>query len=217
MTPRVLALGAWLKNRACLLDGAARQWSPLHGDLGDPANCIALEQSAERLLEGTEVHAIAHDLHPDFHSTRLAHTLAQRLGVPAIGVQHHHAHIAAVQAEHAFAAPLIGLALDGFGLGTDGTAWGGELLWVNGAQWQRLGHLSPLALPGGDVAAREPWRMAARPCLRSAAPTRSGRASAPPSVWPRRPRCARCSNAICTARAPAAPAAGSMPRPARWA
>jgi hydrogenase maturation protein HypF len=161
MTPRVLALGAWLKNRACLLDGAARQWSPLHGDLGDPANCIALEQSAERLLEGTEVHAIAHDLHPDFHSTRLAHTLAQRLGVPAIGVQHHHAHIAAVQAEHNFAAPLIGLALDGVGLGTDGMAWGGELLWVHGARWQRFGHLSPLALPGGDVAAREPWRMAA--------------------------------------------------------
>ena len=177
--PTVLACGAWLKNAACLLTEAGQPvWSPPHGDLSDPAACAALEASAHRLLaaHGQPVAAVAHDLHPDFFSTRLAVRLAAELGVPAIGVQHHHAHIAAVLAEHGMHSadgaetapeigqvigPVIGLALDGVGLGTDGTAWGGELLWVDGASWQRLGHLTPLALPGGDRAAREPWRMAA--------------------------------------------------------
>ncbi|MDE2604343.1 MAG: carbamoyltransferase HypF [Burkholderiales bacterium] len=158
---RVLAAGAWLKNAAARLDGARLQWSPLHGDLGDPASCAALEASAAALLAEGAVDAIAHDLHPDFHSTRLAQRIAQEIGVPAVAVQHHHAHIAAVQAEHGIGHAVIGLALDGVGLGTDGTAWGGELLWVDGAQWRRLGHLRQLRLPGGDAAAREPWRMAA--------------------------------------------------------
>ena len=162
--PTVLACGAWLKNAACLLTEDGRPvWSPPHGDLSDPAACAALEASVHRLLaaHGQPVAAVAHDLHPDFFSTRLAVRLAAELGVPAIGVQHHHAHIAAVLAEHNVDSPAIGLALDGVGLGTDGAAWGGELLWVDGANWQRLGHLTPLALPGGDRAAREPWRMAA--------------------------------------------------------
>lgn len=177
--PTVLACGAWLKNAACLLTEDGRPvWSPPHGDLSDPAACAALEASAHRLLaaHGQPVAAVAHDLHPDFFSTRLALRLAAELGVPAIGVQHHHAHIAAVLAEHGMHSadgaetapeigqvigPVIGLALDGVGLGTDGAAWGGELLWVDGAHWQRLGHLTPLGLPGGDRAAREPWRMAA--------------------------------------------------------
>ena len=180
--PTVLACGAWLKNAACLLaDDGRPAWSPPHGDLSDPAACAALEASVHRLLaaHGQPVAAVAHDLHPDFFSTRLAVRLAAELGVPAIGVQHHHAHIAAVLAEHGLHSthgaetapeigqvigPVIGLALDGVGLGTDGTAWGGELLWMTGgtaANWQHLGHLTPLALPGGDRAAREPWRMAA--------------------------------------------------------
>lgn len=168
--PTVLACGAWLKNTACLLQGDRPVWSPLHGDLSDPAACDALKRSLSLVQYGLSapVSVVAHDLHPDFFSTHEALRLAAELGVPAIGVQHHHAHIAAVLAEHgmhsadgAEIGPVIGLALDGVGLGTDGTAWGGELLWVDGANWQRLGHLTPLALPGGDRAAREPWRMAA--------------------------------------------------------
>lgn len=166
MSTSVLAVGAWLKNAACLvLDGRAH-WSPVHGDLSDPAACAALEVSVQALLAkadaaGAPVQAIAHDLHPDFFSTQLAIATADARGVPAIGVQHHHAHLAAVIAEHGITEPVVGLALDGVGLGTDGMPWGGELLWLDGAQWQRLGHLQPLALPGGDRAAREPWRMAA--------------------------------------------------------
>ncbi|MDZ4176179.1 MAG: carbamoyltransferase HypF [Hydrogenophaga sp.] len=161
--PSVLACGAWLKNAACLLVGGTPVWSVVHGDLSDPAACVGLEASVQRLLadHGAPIAAVAHDLHPDFFSTQLAVQLASSLGVPAIGVQHHHAHIAAVVAEHGIEGPVIGLALDGVGLGTDGQAWGGELIWMHGAQWQRLGHLTPLALPGGDRAAREPWRMAA--------------------------------------------------------
>jgi hydrogenase maturation protein HypF len=164
--PTVLAVGAWLKNAACLVLHGQAHWLPVHGDLSDPAACEALEASVQALLQqaeaaGAPVQAIAHDLHPDFFSTRLAIEQASALGVPAIGVQHHHAHIAAVVADHGLDEPVIGLALDGVGLGTDGGAWGGELLWLHGAAWHRLGHLHELALPGGDRAAREPWRMAA--------------------------------------------------------
>lgn len=161
--PDVIAVGAWLKNAACRLTAGRAQMSALHGDLGDPRACAALEASvtALRRASARPIAALAHDLHPDFFSTRLAQRLAAELGVPAVAVQHHHAHIAAVLAEHALHEPVVGLALDGFGLGSDGQAWGGELLWVDGHRWTRLGHLGRLALPGGDVAAREPWRMAA--------------------------------------------------------
>ncbi|MFA6614991.1 MAG: carbamoyltransferase HypF, partial [Hydrogenophaga sp.] len=104
-TTTVLAFGAWLKNTACLwMDGQAH-WSALHGDLSDPGACAALQASVDALLAraraaGRPVQAVAHDLHPDFFSTQLAVATAQQLGVPAIGVQHHHAHLAAVMAGH---------------------------------------------------------------------------------------------------------------------
>ena len=161
---RVLACGAFLKNRALLLDGRTAWWSPLHGDLASPDACMALEASLATLVDRADgpIAAVAHDLHPDFASTRAALGWAQRLGVPALAVQHHHAHLGVVQAEGGLGDdPLIGLALDGFGLGADGQAWGGEVLHVAGARCNRMAHLPRLAQPGGDAAAREPWRGAA--------------------------------------------------------
>lgn len=159
----VLAVGAWFKNTLCLTSGQEAFVSKTVGDLDSPDACHAHEETARTLLAwlNEKPAAIAHDLHPDFHSTRFAVQLAAELDVPLIAVQHHHAHIAAVCAEHGAEEPVLGLALDGVGLGADGGAWGGELLRVEGAKFQRLGHLRPLPLPGGDRAAREPWRMAA--------------------------------------------------------
>lgn len=161
----LLALGAWFKHAACLLDAEGWTFGPNLGDLDSAQACAGVEPAVEALLAAARrtPRAVAHDLHPDFHSTRVALATATRLGVPAIGVQHHHAHVGAVLAEHGRfdARPVLGLALDGVGLGTDGQAWGGELLVVTGGQFQRLGRLRPLRLPGGDRAAREPWRMAA--------------------------------------------------------
>ncbi len=161
--PPVLALGAYLKNTACLTRGAQAFLSQHIGDLDNAASCEALQESVAHLQAVLEVRprVIAHDLHPDFFSTRLALRLADELAVPAIGVQHHHAHVAAVCAEHGVTGPVLGVALDGIGHGNDGAAWGGELLRVEGAACERIGYLRALPLPGGDRAAREPWRMAA--------------------------------------------------------
>ena len=159
----VLGVGAHYKATACVTRGAEAFLSPHVGDLDLAATRRALDRAVADLLALTAVRpaAVAHDLHPDFHSTRLAEALAGEWRVPLIGVQHHHAHLAAVLAEHRIEGPALGLALDGVGYGTDGTPWGGELLRVDGADCRRLGHLHTLPLVGGDRAAREPWRMAA--------------------------------------------------------
>lgn len=160
---RVLACGAWLKNTACLLDGQRAWTSPVHGDLGTHAARMQLQDSLARLQAQASgpIAAVAHDVHPDFFSTELAQQWAHQLGVPAIAVQHHHAHLAQVQAQHAPEGALLGWALDGIGMGCDGSAWGGELLLAQGSRCVRLAHLPTLAMPGGDAAAQEPWRMAA--------------------------------------------------------
>ncbi len=160
--PPVLALGAHLKNAVCVLRGREAFVSQHIGSLDNAATLAFLEETVAHLLAVLDVKPalIAHDLHPDYASTALALRLADELGVPARAVAHHHAHIGAICAEHGVNDPLLGLALDGVGLGPDGSAWGGELLRVDGAACRRLGHLRPLALPGGDRAAREPWRMA---------------------------------------------------------
>ncbi len=161
--PAVLACGAWLKNTVCVTRGAEAFLSQHIGDLDHAGTRRVLEESVDHLCSILDIwpQAVAHDLHPDFFSTQFALDFAARRGIPAIAVQHHHAHIAAVCAEHGITQPVLGMALDGIGLGSDGSAWGGELLWVEGASMRRLGHLAPLAMPGGDRAAREPWRMAA--------------------------------------------------------
>ena len=161
--PSVLAVGAWFKNTICVTRGDEAYVSQHVGDLDNAAVCDFLEESVEQLLKllGAEPAIVAHDLHPDFHSTRFAADFAQQRRLPLLGIQHHHAHAAAVLAEHGLRGAHLALSLDGVGLGTDGAAWGGELLRVDGPRFERLGHLSPLALPGGDRAANEPWRMAA--------------------------------------------------------
>jgi hydrogenase maturation protein HypF len=158
----VLALGGYLKNTICVTRGNEAFLSQHVGDLDNPESCRALDDAVGHLLRALEVEPaiVAHDLNPDFHSSRFAAAFAERRGLPAIAVQHHHAHIAAVAAEHGVRAPLLGLALDGVGLGSDGGVWGGELLRVEAGAAERIGHLRELRLPGGDRAAREPWRMA---------------------------------------------------------
>lgn len=161
--PSVLACGAWLKNTVCVTRGNEAHVSKVLGDLDAAPARLMLDATVAQLCKTLDVRpdAVAHDLHPDFYSTRFAQAYADRCGVPVVAVQHHHAHIAAICAEHGIGEAVLGLALDGVGLGSDGSPWGGELLLVDGAGFQRIGHLLPLAMPGGDRAAREPWRMAA--------------------------------------------------------
>ena len=106
-------------------------------------------------LTGVKPEAVVCDLHPDLITSRFA----ESFGLPVLPVQHHLAHVAAVAAEHRAAGPVLGVALDGHGYGADGSAWGGEMIRLEGSDWRRIGHLSPLPLPGGDRAAIQPWRM----------------------------------------------------------
>jgi len=157
--PPILAVGGHLKNTVCVTRGREAFVSQHLGSLDNPEAIRFFEETIAHLLRllGVRPELVAHDLHPDFASTRYAQTQ----GLPTLAVQHHLAHVAAVTAEHAIREPVLGVALDGFGAGPRGESWGGELLRVDGAGWRRLGHLRELRQPGGELAARQPWRMAA--------------------------------------------------------
>lgn len=160
--PPVLAVGGHLKNAVALaLDGEAVVGSHV-GDLDGVASREVHRRAVDDLLGFFAVRpaAVACDLHPDYASTQLAEELAAGWSVPLVRVQHHHAHVAACQAEHHLEGPVLGLAWDGVGYGPDGTVWGGEALRCEGASFTRVAHLRTFPLPGGDRAAREPRRCA---------------------------------------------------------
>jgi hydrogenase maturation protein HypF len=162
-TPPILAFGVQGKNTICVTRGNEAFLSPHLGELSNPLAAEALLETAGRLLSLLEVSParVVHDRETRDAATRLALKFAAERGLPSLGVQHHHAHVAAVLAEHQRDEPVYALALDGYGLGEDGKPWGGELLRVDGAAYARLGYLKPLRLISGDHESGQPWRFAA--------------------------------------------------------
>lgn len=157
--PPVLALGAELKSCICLTRGDNAYLSEHIGDLKNLETLTAFQGAIDhlqRLLEVTPT-VVAHDLHPDYLSSRHAAGLA---GVTLVPVQHHHAHLVSCLGEHRRAGPAIGVIFDGSGYGEDGQVWGGEFLIGAATGYRRAAHLAYLPMPGGDAAVREPWRMA---------------------------------------------------------
>jgi hydrogenase maturation protein HypF len=159
-TPRpLLACGAELKSTFCVAKGA-RAWVSHH--IGDLENYETLRSFTSGISHFERLFAVvpevvAHDLHPEYLSTKYA---LERDGVELIGVQHHHAHLAACLAEAGETDPAVGAIFDGTGYGTDGTVWGGELLFGDASAFARVGTLVAVPLPGGAAAIRQPWRMA---------------------------------------------------------
>jgi hydrogenase maturation protein HypF len=155
----VLACGALLKNTFCLARGDKAWLGPHIGDLENLETYDSYTSAItrfERFLDVTP-EVIAHDLHPDYLSTHYARGRDESVRV---AVQHHHAHVAAVMAEHRLVGPVFGVAYDGTGFGTDGTSWGGELLIATTAEFTRAATFRPIQLLGGDAAIRHPWRIA---------------------------------------------------------
>ncbi|HSD23081.1 MAG TPA: carbamoyltransferase HypF [Solirubrobacterales bacterium] len=172
----LLAIGAELKSTFCVARGSNAFLSPHLGDLDTEASFRAFGADLELYLEMLSVRPelIAHDLHPDYLSTRWALDQEAEL----VGIQHHHAHAAACLAENGEPGPALALVFDGTGYGTDGTIWGGELLRFDLDDFVRLAHLEPVPLPGGMAAIREPWRTAASYLDRAERPV-------PLDRWPR--------------------------------
>ncbi len=156
----VLACGAELKNTFCLAKDGRAIVSHHIGDLENAETLRSYTEGIEHLqrLFGIDPRVVAYDLHPEYLSTKYALDLGE---VEHCGVQHHHAHIASCLADNGQDGPVIGVAFDGTGYGTDGTLWGGEFLVADLAGFERAGHLAPVPMPGGTAAIRQPWRMAA--------------------------------------------------------
>ncbi|KTD68671.1 hydrogenase maturation protein HypF [Legionella steelei] len=157
--PSTLAVGGHLKNTFCITRGQEAFVSQHIGSLNNKATIEFFHESLNHLLDFLSIkpERIAHDLHPDFYTTRFA----KDYGLPTFAIQHHHAHLASVVAEHGIQKRVLGLALDGYGYGIHGEAWGGELFILEHSTCTRIGSFFPLLQPGGEIAVREPWRMAA--------------------------------------------------------
>jgi hydrogenase maturation protein HypF len=155
----VVAAGAQLKSTFCVARGAEAFLSPHLGDLDSEAAYRAFRTDLALYLDmlGVEPAAVACDLHPEYLSTKWA----REQELPLVEVQHHHAHAAACLAEHGETGEALAVILDGTGMGTDGTLWGGEVLRCDLVSFERVAHLEAVPLPGGEAAIREPWRMAA--------------------------------------------------------
>jgi hydrogenase maturation protein HypF len=161
----LLAVGAYMKTTVALAWGNRAVVSPHIGDLGSPRGREVFAQVAQDLqqLYGVRAECIVHDAHPGFPNTRWA----RDSGLPIRAVWHHHAHAAAVAGEYPSTAKLLCFTWDGVGLGPDGTLWGGEALLGEPGSWQRMASFRPFRLPGGERAAREPWRSALALCWES--------------------------------------------------
>ena len=158
----VLAGGAELKSTFCLTRGREAFLSEHIGDLTNAKVRASYEGTIAHYERLFDVHPqlLVADLHPNYLSTRYLEARAAAEGIPLVRVQHHHAHIAAVLAEHGCTERVLGAAFDGTGYGDDGRAWGGEFLAADLSGYERLGHFAYMPLPGGDKAAAEPWRLA---------------------------------------------------------
>ncbi len=154
----ILATGSHQKNTVALGIGSSAIISQHIGDLDNNLSCVTFEQtiSSIKSIYDAPIKAVACDSHPDYASSRYAHTLMDG----AIKVQHHHAHVASCMAEHGLGHEVLGIAWDGTGYGPDGTIWGGEFLVTDGIDFRRFAHLRTFALPGGDQAIKEPRRSA---------------------------------------------------------
>ena len=160
--PPLLAVGGHLKNVFALARGRYAYQSQHLGDLENLAGLDFFRESLAHLMHTFEMEPqmVVHDLHPGYLSTSWAKEWADERGIPTIAVQHHHAHVASCMGEHKLDGPVIGLALDGTGYGTDGHIWGGEVLIARLDGFERFAHLKYAPMPGGDAAVKEPWRMA---------------------------------------------------------
>jgi hydrogenase maturation protein HypF len=155
----ILACGAQLKNTFCFAAGDSAWLGPHVGDLDNLATYDSYRDGVARLERFLQIRPeiVAHDLHPDYLSTMYAE---QRPEAIHVAVQHHHAHVVSAMAEHGLRGPVIGLAYDGTGYGSDGTSWGSEILVAGLASFVRVATFRPLPLVGGDRAIQEPWRIA---------------------------------------------------------
>jgi hydrogenase maturation protein HypF len=179
-TADILACGAEMKNSFCIVRNQEAYLSQHIGHLTGTESFDFYRESIDHLQTVLEVKPplTARDRHPDYLSSRYAMSLL----LPCREIQHHHAHAGAVMAEQGLQGPVLSIVLDGTGYGSDGTVFGGEIYWADRGQFQRLGRMSHLLLPGGDRAAREPWRMALALLYQSLGPAAFIDSNQPPAL-----------------------------------